>query len=373
MNLQYNKTSLSDYMFQKASTKHIPFSGTFELSPICNFSCQMCYVRKTEKEVKQSSRSILELQQWLDIARDARDAGMLYLLLTGGEPFLWPDFWKLYEQLIHMGLLVSINTNGSLIDEEAVRRLTQLPPKRLNITLYGASDETYEALCGVKNVFSKVDDAITALQKAGVQIKLNCSLTPQNAKDLAKIIAYSKEHKLELQVATYMFPPVRRDAKMIGQNHRFTPQEAAAYRLKTYFLQNGKEMYHEYLKNVSAGNISPPGLDEGCFDPIDGKIRCRAGNASFWITWDGWLTPCGMMNVPKIDLVKSDFGKAWKELTAESKKVTLSGICEACPDRKICHSCAAMAQTETGQSSKVPIYLCEMVREMKLIAQKELS
>lgn len=108
---------LTKFLFHKASGQLLPLSGTFELSPVCNFSCRMCYVRKTPQEVAAHPRAMLTLERWLELARQAREQGMLYLLLTGGEPFLWPDFWPLYEQLIDMGFLISINTNGSLIDE----------------------------------------------------------------------------------------------------------------------------------------------------------------------------------------------------------------------------------------------------------------
>ena len=143
---------LTEFLYRKAAHTKTPLSGTFELSPVCNFSCRMCYVRKTAAEVAASPRPIMTLDRWLELARQARDAGMLYLLLTGGEPLLWPDFWPLYEQLHDMGFVISINTNGSLIDQAAVERLTKRPPMRMNITMYGASDETYFKLCRVKNV-----------------------------------------------------------------------------------------------------------------------------------------------------------------------------------------------------------------------------
>lgn len=114
--------ALTDFLYRKATAMQIPLSGTFELSPVCNFSCRMCYVRKTQKEVNDSSRKILTLDDWLRIAREAREEGLMYLLLTGGEPLLWPDFWPLYEELIDMGFLISINTNGSLIDDRAIER-----------------------------------------------------------------------------------------------------------------------------------------------------------------------------------------------------------------------------------------------------------
>lgn len=365
------ETPLTSYMYHKASGERIPISGTFELSPLCNFNCRMCYVRKNPDEVERHDRPLMTMDRWLEIAEEARESGMLYLLLTGGEPLLWPDFWILYEKLIRMGFLISINTNGSLIDEDAIERFKTLPPTRINITLYGASDETYEALCRVKGVFSRVDQAIQGLQNAGILVKLNGSLTPQNAHDLERCVQYARERKLIYETNTYMFPPLRRDMQMVGRNERFSPQESAFYNVKSYRLQYGEEAYQNFVRNIERGFTPPPGLDESCMDPKDGKIRCRAGKASFWITWDGWMTPCGMMPEPKVDIRENNFFDAWRKLVSISEALTLSGICAQCENRKICHSCAAMALAETGSADGIPRYLCEKMEAMKKIAEKE--
>ena len=164
--------ALENYLYAKALKNGIPLGGTFELSPVCNFSCKMCYVRKTYKEVEANTRK-MKLDDWLRVAKEAKEAGLLYLLLTGGEPLLWPDFWTLYDELINMGFVLSINTNASLLDEQAIQRFKQRPPRKINITLYGANDETYQRLCGVREVFSKVDKAINGLREIGVIEKLN--------------------------------------------------------------------------------------------------------------------------------------------------------------------------------------------------------
>lgn len=83
---RYVEPRLTQYLFDRASRTLTPLSGTFELSPVCNLACKMCYVRKTPAEVAASPRPPVGLIQWLSIAEQARDAGMLYLLLTGGEP-----------------------------------------------------------------------------------------------------------------------------------------------------------------------------------------------------------------------------------------------------------------------------------------------
>ena len=372
-NSTISPTRLTEYMYTKAGRMGVPIGGTFELSPVCNFACRMCYVRKTAKEVAESRRPILTLDDWLRIAHEAREQGMLYLLLTGGEPFLWPHFWELYEALIKMGFLVSINTNGSLIDDKAVERLKRLPPRRVNITLYGASDETYEALCQTKGVFTRVTHAIESLRKAGILVKLNGTMTPDNICDLDYLIDYAKDRGLILETTTYLFPPVRRDPSMTGVNRRFTPEESARYQMHIFRRQNGEERYQAYLEAIAKGSIPPPGLDESCIDPVDGKVRCRAGRAAFWVTWDGRLTPCGMMTQPTIELRGQSFVDAWQQLREEMGRVALSGVCAKCPNQQLCHACAAMAQTETGAFQGVPRYLCEMVAALRKLAETGLD
>lgn len=364
---------LTDYLYAKACRLKIPLNGTFELSPVCNFSCRMCYVRKTQKEVQQSFRKILVLDDWLRIAGEARNAGMLDLLLTGGEPLLWPDFWTLYDELIDMGFIISINTNGSLIDEQAIRHFRRKPPQRLNITLYGASEDTYQRLCGITGVFTKVDSAIRGLMDEGITVKLNCSLTPANAEDIDWIVDYANERNTVLAVATYMFPPVRRDPGRIGENERFTSEESTDYLMRYLRRSRGEERYQGYLRSILKGYAEPPGLESDCIDPADGQIRCRAGKASFWITWDGWMLPCGMMVQPKIDVKSQPFGEAWKQLTDAAAAVRLSGLCDKCSNRDICHPCAAIAYAETGTFSGVPTYRCHAVQHMCRIAQEALA
>lgn len=103
-----------------------------------------------------------------------------------------------------------------------------------------------------------------------------------------------------------------------------------------------------------------------------GRIRCRAGTSTFWITWDGYMTPCGMMPEPEVDMQELDFTEAWRNLLEVSSKLHTSSVCEKCPNQSMCHSCAAMAYAETGMTSEVPTYLCKMIDAMKKLADKEL-
>ena len=163
-------TKITDRLLYQAGMARIPISGTFELTPMCNFSCKMCYVRKNQKEV-DSSGGLKSIAQWLNWAEAAKEKGMLYLLITGGEPLVYPGFWELYEKLTQMGFVISINSNGSMITEEVAARFAEMPPKKFNITLYGASNKSYETLCGVKDGFERVMNAAGYLKKYKIKFK----------------------------------------------------------------------------------------------------------------------------------------------------------------------------------------------------------
>ena len=151
---------LTEYLHRKASITKTPISGTFELSPLCNMDCKMCYI-KMSKEKQESIARLRTKEEWLNLAKEARNEGMLFLLLTGGEPFLVKNFKELYIELHKMGFCISINTNGTMIDEEVIEWLKKYPPMRINMTLYGASDETYERLCNNPKGFTQVTKALS--------------------------------------------------------------------------------------------------------------------------------------------------------------------------------------------------------------------
>lgn len=349
--------AVTEYLYRKATAAGIPLSGTFELTPLCNMDCKMCYVRLSPQAQEQIA-PLAEGERWLQLARQASDGGMLYLLLTGGEPFLHPQIRQILEGLHQMGLLVSINSNGTLIDEATVRWLKNCPPVRLNISLYGASDETYARLCGNPQGFTQTCRAIDLLRNAGLPVKLNCSLTPHNAKDLPQMAAFAREKGLVLQVATYMFPPVRKDGT-VGHNDRFSPEDAAYYMAYADYLTLGKERF------LSQEGQLPQRAEPDTVCERDG-VRCRAGKCSFWVTWQGKLLPCGMFPEGAApNVFDMPFPAAWQTVKEDVCKIQLPAQCAACNIKDTCHACAAMVITESGCFDQVPQYRCHMMGACK--------
>lgn len=350
---------ITEYLHRKATRLRIPLNGTFELTPLCNMDCRMCYVRMS-KEQQESVRPLITAKEWLELGQTAKENGMIYLLLTGGEPFLRPDFQEIFQGLHRMGFIISINSNGTMIDEKTIEWLKQTPPIRINMTLYGASDETYGRLCGNPKGFTQVTKAIRLLKEAGITVKLNCSVTPYNAHDLEAMFAFAKKEGLLIQATSYMFPPLRKSKEMIGKNDRFTPEEAARYSAEIEVLTGGEERFLERMKTGDWSSVSMDSTED-CQELEGEGIRCRAGRCSFWITWDGRMLPCGMLVADKApDVFEWDFAKAWEYTMQQAEMIRLPGKCTGCELKEKCRACAAMVLTESGNYCDVPQYRCKM-------------
>lgn len=366
------------YLYQKAARNRIPISGTFELTPRCNMNCRMCYIRMSEEEMCSRGREYTA-DEWVRMGQICAERGMLFLLITGGEPFLRKDFRKIYTELKKLGLLISINTNGTLIDQETVEWLKQDPPAKLNITLYGGGNETYKKLCGHPTGYDAATKAIDMLNEAGIFMNINASFTKYNLDDLEEIYAFGKSRGIQVNGATYMFPPVRSAREGVpNEEVRFTPEEAGKARARSELCSMENEELINKLRALHEGRNEFMKEDEECERCPDEKMGCMAGRCSFWITWDGRMTPCGMMNEPVVHPFEDGFDVTWKEIANKTDEILLPPECRNCKKRFACMICGALAVAEGhGCSYKKPEYLCRQtevfLEEMEKEYQKMLT
>lgn len=369
MRAKFIEPRLVEYLHRKAEFTKTPINGTFELSPLCNMDCKMCYI-KMSKEKQESISRLRTKEEWIELAQKAKEKGMLFLLLTGGEPFLVKDFKKLYIELHKMGFCISINSNGTMIDEDVIEWLKHYPPMRINMTLYGASDETYVRLCNNPKGFTQVTKAISLLKENNIQVKLNCSVTPYNKDDLKDIIRFAEEHDLIVQATSYMFPPLRKDETKIGKNDRLTAEDAALYGAYISAYSNGFDRFKEYIES---GQLALYDADDDCGVVEGDHMRCRAGITSFWMTWEGKMLPCGMIPDGGLDPWEVGFDEAWENAKNIVSEITLPVKCAGCGKKDECRACAAMVYTETGTYDKVPQYRCEMTKNYPEACKKVLK
>ena len=334
----------------KCAKAGVPASGTFELTPRCNLGCRMCYVRMTPEEMAPIGRE-RTAAEWLALAKEAKEAGMVFLLLTGGEPTLRDDFIEIYEGLARVGLSISINTNGTLFDDKLKEAFHRCPPAQVNITLYGTSEEDYLEQCGNVNAYEKVMDAIQWLQEENILLHLNATMTPSNIDRWLEFEEFARSRNLELRMTTYCFPPVRRGE--CKEFERLTPEKAGELSVLDTLYRDGQQVIDRRKANLTQ-QLSSCKLDIG--DPM----QCMAGRSQFWINWDGSMVSCGMLDKPSANPFELGFTKAWEKIKTETEKIRLCPECAGCPDKKTCMNCAAVTYTETGKFDGKPEYMCRM-------------
>lgn len=344
---------LSTYLHSRGRGLGLPIAGNFELTARCNFDCPMCYVHLSQTDVDAAGRE-LTAAQWIGLARQARDKGMIFALLTGGEPFVRKDFFEIYDAMRQMGLMISINSNGSMLDGEIRRRLIENPPFRMNISLYGGCRETYRGMCG-QDAFERVVENIRVLKEAGIDVNLNLSITPYNRQDLARIYEIACELDVNVKATSYMYPPIRVNGQQFGCGNRLDAEEAARCMVQWDLLRLDPEEFDRRADAMLALTLDEEG---SCATELSEGVSCRAGSTSFWMTWDGRMLPCGMMPGPEFRPLEIGFDAAWNGIREETQKIRTPAECAACPSRKICGVCAAMCVTETGAFHEVPRYMC---------------
>lgn len=353
------ESRIANYLHQIGREKGFPVMGNFELTARCNFNCPMCYVHMTQEQVNAAGRE-LTASQWLDLAKKARDRGMIFALLTGGEPLMRKDFFEIYDGMKKLGLVISVNTNGSLLAGKILERFLEDPPFRFNISLYGGSNETYQNMCGIP-VYDRVKENIRALRQAGVQVSLNLSITPYNKDDLEQIYQDAEELDVNVRASSYMYPPIRINGEEYGCGNRMPASDAAACSVRWDQIRFTPEEFAMRARNTAALVCRD---EDSCPMEEEGEgVRCRAGSTAFWISWDGKMMPCGMMTRPVVYPIEEGFDAAWDCLRRETAALRLPAACSVCQYKKVCASCAAVCLTETGKFDGVPEYVCDMTKE----------
>lgn len=336
------------YVIKEYAKAHkIPVSATIELTPFCNFSCVMCYVRLTREQAKKQGE-LMSAEQILSVARQAKDMGTLYLTLTGGEPLTRPDFWGIYSELNKMGFLISILSNGSMIDDAAMKNFEEYGmPYSVKITLYGATNDTYKRVCNSDCGFSKAENAVRLLKKAGVPLYLTATIVRENAEDLP--LMYKKAHEWGVPlVPTASVVKSARGAENSAENSRFLFEEFA-------------EMlsFEQLEKNKIPKKDSP-------------FAWCSSYGTSFWLTWNGHLQLCAFMNGPYAE-INGNLEAAWNKLNSKLDVLKNPDECKNCEYSEFCQRCPGMMCAESGSAEKASASVCNTAKCLYTLYKRKLE
>ena len=321
----YSKVSF--YLEQKARETSTPFRGSFELTPLCNLNCKMCYVHL--KEAQMRDRKLLPAEMWIDLMNQAIRAGMTRATLTGGECLIYPKFNELYLFLQSKGIMVTVKTNGILLDSDRINFFKKYPPRGIHISLYGHSDEIYEKVTG-NRVFSIVLENIQKAKKARLPISIMITPNSYIGEAVKETIRFAKELELPYFINSFLMTP-RSDTQKDKEKYDISLEQCVDILL-----------YNASLNNVILQAQEPKYRemrDESNYE-LKG-VRCGAGKSSFSIRWDGSMHPCTLMDSISDNPIEIGFDSAWRHINQAVNFFPTFKKCEKCSYSQICTFCAA--------------------------------
>lgn len=340
---------LTRYLSLKGREKGIPVFGQFELTPLCNLSCRMCYVHLNPDQMKGTS--ILPAESWKDLIHQAWEAGMCVATLTGGECLTYPWFDEVYLYLHSLGIQVSIMTNGLLLNEERIQFFKAHMPYRMQITMYGQNDDVYERVTG-RRAFSTVISNVKKAIEAKLPIILAVTPNSYLGDDVMELLKLINDLGLQASVNNSLFDP-REETGRSGQvQENDDEMYLKIYRMIDQFL--GKE-----AKEIDESRLPPYGCD--IHECSECGLRCGGGRSSFVIDWKGTLQPCNRMNMMKGYPLQEGFKTAWEKVNQQANAWPQVPECIECVYRKVCNTCAAN-MLKYAEPGKQPIGLCEQTK-----------
>jgi radical SAM protein with 4Fe4S-binding SPASM domain len=335
-------------LHRRAAANRQPVNGTFELTERCNLACRMCYVCQSPGDGVRRSQE-LPAKAWLELARQAVDGGMVFLLLTGGEVFLRPDFFELYTPLTRLGLILTVFTNGTLVTEATAARLAEAPPSRTEITLYGATAASYEAVTGVPGSYARCCAGIEALVKHRVPLGLKSTLTRRNVGELEAMRQMARNWGLPFSAGWLLTR--RRDG---------APSEVADCRLSA-----AECVALEATDRASATEWTETALRESS-NRRDRNFFCQAGQAAFFVNSRGEMNACVDLLLPAAHTLDIGFLAAWEQVKRfVDAAPPLAPLCLDCEARAFCPRCPAWSQLEGGTLNEPVPHLCEIAYARK--------
>lgn len=351
-----------DAMRQRAQREAIPLHGTLALTHRCNFRCIHCYI---QPGLRLSERE-LSTAEWLDLVKEAADAGCFSILLTGGEPMLRADFVDIYLGIRRLGIHVMLFTNASLVNERIVEALRAAPPRLIEISVYGASAETYQAITGNAQMFAAVQRGIGQLRAAGLPVRLKTVLMQANQHEFMAIRAMGYQTELPVRYDAVLQPRFRGDERMAAL--RVPPDEVAV--LERQAIPDISEQWEKERRRRAAIRAATPQ------EAAPRLYNCAAGAISFYVTATGQVQPCVSATRYAVDWRPGGLLAAYRQSRDALRAVPMPPdyVCATCADKVFCGSCPPVAELDSGQETGICAYACQLAHERgRLAAQAQFN
>lgn len=330
---------------QRAAMNRIPLSGTMEITHRCNLRCQHCYLGSQTALAKQPPAAEMDTATIFKILDEITAAGCLNLLLTGGDPLMRKDFIDIYQYAVKKGLLLRVFTNGTMITEEIVALFKKFPPVTIEITLYGATEQTYEKVTGIAGSYKRCLQGIEKLLAINVPLVLKTVVMTLNKHEFFAIEQLAKNLGTRFRYDCIIRPQLDGDKRPMRL--RLLPEEVIAIDFATAERSNDWVRQDKEHANCSV---------------LSKVYNCGAGRYSFHVDPYGNLMPCITAVRYKYSLLTGSFQDGWDKFFPPilEQKVAANFKCGKCPNIFLCSFCPATFYLENGSEVEHSAYMCQI-------------
>lgn len=330
--------------------KRAPVEVSIEVTRRCPLECLHCYNNLPMGDSAARSQE-LRFDEHCRLLDELVQAGCLWILYTGGEIFARPDFLDIYTEAKKRGFLITLFTNGTLITQRVADHLAEWRPFAIEITLYGATRETYEALTQIPGSYDRCMRGIRLLLERNLPLKLKTVPTTVNQHEV-----YAMQRMAEEEFGVeFKFDPLvnpRIDCSQSPLAVRLSPEEAVALE----FFDPRREEEYRRLAEMDCTRSKSEKTDAGTV------YACGGGHRGCAIDPAGKMTICVLSHREGYDWRAGSFREGWegplREIRSrERKKAT---ICTNCRIQSLCSMCAANGELESGDAEKPVDFLCRV-------------
>lgn len=317
-----------------------PIAGSIELTLRCNVRCRHCYI--LYPGATQGEMTTDEVKAVLD---KLADLGVLFLLMTGGEPLARSDFKELYLYARNKGFLITLFTNATLIDDEMADFFAAHPPRRVEVTIYGHTEETYENVTGVRGSYKRFRRGIELILKHKLALALKTVAMRTNRHEFEQIKAWAEGMGVPFRFDAMINPQLDGGTEVLKE--RIDPED--------YVRLEGLTDHHRdhYQKLLDMAQKKPRSRK---------AFSCGAGIKTFHVDPRGNIHPCMMWRNNPYSLKTGDLDGWHQHLGAlRQTEIPADSECGSCAHHLACNNCAATSALENGGVPGRPVgYYCQI-------------
>jgi radical SAM protein with 4Fe4S-binding SPASM domain len=336
-------------LHQRYAGKRVPLQVSIEVTRRCPLECLHCYNNLPMGDMEAKRRELTK-EEHFKVLDELVEMGCFWLLYTGGEIFARKDFLEIYTYAKKKGFLITLFTNGTIINEQIADYLAEWPPFAIEITLYGRTRETYEALTAVSGSYDRCLRGIKLLKERGLPLKLKTVATSINKHEVVAMRHFAEDDLgVEFKMDGQINPRI--DCSQSPLAVRLTPEEVVALDL------NAPQGAKEYRRLAKHDMENPPNLSQ-----IDTMYYCGGGMNGFAINAYGEMGICVISQQETFSVREVGVAQVWEDslLQARLRKRTRVTKCVHCRIQSLCGMCPANGEMENGDRESPVEFLCNV-------------